>query len=108
MPVCPIPYRIAPKVPKLRGTRGNLKPVVANEEEVIRALRQPAEVSTRNGVPTENASQYLGWEESRHVQQRVPGAFELDYDPLVSLVFFDLLFQREYGIEVDLPIHCCS
>jgi hypothetical protein len=52
----------------------------------------------------ENLPKYLG-RESRHVQQSVPSAFELDDGPLV---FLDLIFQRPYGIEVNLLVHCCS
>jgi len=81
--------------------RGNLVPVVANEEEVVRALQQPAKVSIRNDVLMENVSKYLGWEESLHVQQRVSDAFKLDYGPLV---FLDLLVQFPDGIE-DFPVH---
>ena len=85
--------------------RCNFKPVVADEEEIVRALHQPAEVSVRDGVPSKNVAEYLGREESRHVQQGVPSALESDYCPLV---FFDLLFQRSYGIDADFPDHCCS
>ena len=90
----------------LRSTRRDLEPVAANEEKVVRVLRQPAKVSIRNNVPSENVPEDLGWEESRNVQQRVLGAFVLDYGPLV---FFDLLIQRSYGTGVDLPVHrCCE
>ena len=51
----------------------------------------------------EDSTEYLGREESRHVQQRAPGAFESDYS---SLVFFNLLIQRSYGIEVDFQVNC--
>ena len=79
--------------------------MVADEEEVVTAPQQSAEVSIRNYVPTENADKYLGWEESRYVQQGVPGALESDYG---FLVFFDLLLQGSYGIDVDFPDHFCS
>ena len=102
MAFAPILYRVAPEAPKLRSTRRDLEPVMANEEEVVRVLRQPAKVSIRNNVPSEDVPKDLGWEESRNVQQRVSGAFEMDYG---LLVFFDLLIQRSYGIEVDLPVH---
>ena len=49
----------------------------------------------------ENVPEYLG-QESRHGQQGIPGALESDYGPLV---FFDLLFQHQYRIEVDLANH---
>jgi hypothetical protein len=49
----------------------------------------------------ENPPKYLGREESRHVQQQVPSAFELDDS---SLMFLDLFFQHSYGTEVDLPV----
>ena len=77
--------------------------MVADEEEVVRALGQPAEVSIGDDVPMEDVPKYLG-REGRHVQQRVPGALEFDDRPLV---FLDLLIQHSYGIEVDLPAHCC-
>ena len=38
----------------------------------------------------EDSPKYLGREESRHVQQRVVGAFELDYSLIEP---FNLLFQ---------------
>jgi hypothetical protein len=101
----PILNRISPETPKPRGGRGDLEPMVADEEEVVRGLRQPAKVSIRNDVPSENGSKYLGREESRHVQQGVSSAFEFDDGPLV---FLNLLFQRPDGIEVDLPVHRCS
>ena len=77
--------------------------MVADEEEVVRALGQPAEVSIGDDVPMEDVPKYLG-RESRHVQQGVPGALEFDYYPLV---LFDLHIQHPYGIEVDLLAHCC-
>ena len=104
-PMCPVLYRVAPGAPKLRCTRGDLEPVGANEDEVVRALRRPAKVSIWNDVPTENFPEYLWREESRYVQQRVALAFESDYGPLM---FFNLPFQRSYGIEVDFSVHCYS
>jgi hypothetical protein len=63
VPTCPIFNRIASEAPKLRGARGDLKPMVADEEEVVRSRRQPVKVSTRNDVPTENTPKYLRREE---------------------------------------------
>jgi len=71
----------------------------------VRATRQRVKVSTPNDFPTEDFPKHLGWKESRHVQQRVSGALELDCGPLV---FFNLLFQRQYRIEVSLPVHYCT
>jgi hypothetical protein len=71
----------------------------------VRGLRQPAKVSSRNDVPAENGSKYLGREESRHVQQGVSSAFELNDGPLM---LSNLLFQRPDGIEIDLLVHRCS
>ena len=41
----------------------------------------------------------------RHVQRRVPGAFESDYGLLMPLVLFDLFTQRQNGIEIDFQVH---
>ena len=64
MSVRPALNRISPETPKLRSTRGDSKPMVADEEEVVTAPQQSAEVSIRNDVLTENADKYLGWEKS--------------------------------------------
>ena len=95
-------YRATSKAPKLRSTRGNLVPVMANEEEVVQAAHQLAEVPMRNHVATEKFVQYLGREAGRHIRQRVLSTLELDCDPLVVLY---LLFQGPDGIEVYFPAH---
>jgi len=34
---CPFEHYVAPEAPKLRGMQGDLKPVVTNQEEIVRA-----------------------------------------------------------------------
>ena len=75
--------------------------MVENEEEVVRALRLSVKVAIRNDVTMENSPKYLGREESRHVQQGIAGAFASDYRLIGS---FNLLFQRPYGIKINLPV----
>ena len=60
MTSAPISYRVAPEAPELRNTRRDLKPMVAKEEEVVRALQQPAKV-IRSDLPAENAAERLEW-----------------------------------------------
>jgi len=76
--------------------------MVADEEEVLRALRQFAEVFITNDIQEESAAWYLGREVSRYVQQRVSSAFGLDCSPLVVL---DLSFQSPDEVKVDFLVH---
>ena len=72
--------------------------MMTDEEEVIGSLLDPAEDSLGGDDPAENLPEYFGWK-CGYVQQRVPGALELDYGPLV---LFDLPLQSPYGFDVDL------
>ena len=98
MPFRPILQIVAPATPNLGGTRGDLEPMMADEEEVIGSLLDPVEDSLGGDDPTENIPEYFGRKRG-YVQQRVPSAFELDYSPLVLC---DLLLQSPYGPDVDL------
>ena len=52
---CPLFQGIAPEAPKLRNMRGDFGPIVVNEEEIVAALWQSAEVrATSIRVPTED------------------------------------------------------
>ena len=85
--------------------RGDLEPMVADEEEVIRALLQSAElwkISTRNDVPTKDRPEDFWGYASGYVQQRVSGSFELEH---ISSPFLDLFLQFAYGVDVDLMTH---
>ena len=53
----PLFQGVTPETPKLRSVRGDLKPMMTNEEEVVGALPQSAKVwviSIRNDVPTKD------------------------------------------------------
>jgi hypothetical protein len=98
IPSRPVLEGVAPETPKLWGARGDLGPVMANEEEVMGSLLQPAKFTLEGDIPTENIAKYFGWELG-NVQQRVPSAFELDQGPLM---LSDLFIQNQYGFDVDL------
>ena len=104
MTFLPILQSVAPETPKFRGARRNLEPMVANEEEIVGALLQPSEtpVVLPDEAPGENVSQDFRWRARGYVQQRIPGAFELDY---VSPALFNLLLQGSYRVDVGLMTH---
>ena len=78
--------------------RGDLEPVVANEQEIAGSLLQLVEVALEHDIPMENLAKDFGWELG-NVQQRISSAFKLDYGPLMLP---DLLIQGPYGIDVGL------
>ena len=100
-PSSPILRSVSPETPDLWSLRGDLKPMMANEKEVVRSLIKPVKVALEGDVPPENFAKYFGWE-LVHIQKQVPGAFELDDG---SLVLSDLFLQSAYGIDVDLANH---
>ena len=67
VPSRPIFQAVSPKPPKVWSARGDLKPVMADEEEVVRFLLQCAEFSFDGDVSTEDVSKYF-WRESGYVQ----------------------------------------
>ena len=71
---------------------------MANKQEVVRSFFQLAKVVLEGDVPPEDIAEYFGWE-LVDVQQRVPSAFEFDYDLLMLL---DLFLQSVDGFDVDL------
>jgi len=101
----PIPQRVPPEAPEFWGERCNLEPVVTNEEEVVRALLQLLDVprarrmASPNEAPNEYTPEDFGGYVCGYVQQRIPGAFELDY---VSSALFDLSLQGAYRVDVVL------
>ena len=64
----PLFERVAPETPKVWGVGGDLKPMVTNEEEIVRALLQPAKVSCWGHVPTKDIPKYLGRHAGGYVQ----------------------------------------
>ena len=92
----PISQVIAPKTPQLWGARGDLEPVVADEQEIVRSLFRSSEICLEGGVPAEDVPEYFRWK-SGHVQQRVTSTFEFDD---CRLVLLDLLLQRSYRFDV--------
>jgi len=82
IPPRPVLEVVTPEAPKLRSTRGDLEPVMANEQEVVGFFLQPVKVVLQGDVPTEYLAKDFGGE-LENVQQRVPSAFELDKDLLV-------------------------
>ena len=93
----PILQVITPETSNLWGARGDLEPVMANQEEVVRSLLQPFKGCLAGDTPTENFPEYFGWK-SGHVQKRVPSAFEFNDCHLVPL---DLLLQSPYRPDID-------
>ena len=73
----PVLEGVAAKTPKFWSTRGDLKPVVTNEQEVVGSFLQPAKVTLGDDIPTENFAKDFGWELG-NVQQRVSRTFEFD------------------------------
>jgi len=108
MAFLPMVQSVSPETPKFWGSRSDLEPVVTNEEEIIRALLKPF------GEPTihmahlpdkpisEYVPQYFGRYAGGDVQQRVSGAFELDYVPFA---LFNLFLQDSYRVDVGLATH---
>ena len=76
--------------------------MVTNEEEVIRALPQPAKIAYWGDVPSKDVTKDFRRNADGYVQQRVSSAFEVGD---VSGALLDLLFQRQYGIDVDFWTH---
>ena len=101
VPSSPILRGIAPETPNLWSPRGDLEPMMANEEEVVRSLIQPVKIPIEGDIPGKDTTKYFGWEFG-NVQKRVPGVFELG-DGL--LVLSDLIIQSAYGIDVGLAVH---
>ena len=64
----PLLQSVTPKRPKFRGARGDLEPVVANEEEVVRAILHPEKVPSRDGVPTKYVAKDLRRNAGGYVQ----------------------------------------
>ena len=58
-PSCPVFGGVSPETPKLGSARGDVEPVTANEQEVVRFLLQPAEFAFEAGIPTENIPKYF-------------------------------------------------
>ena len=100
MPPRPILRVVSPEAPNLWGAQGDLGPVVANEEEVVRFFLQPVKVTLEGDVPTEDTAEYFGWE-FRNVQQRVANAFEPGEG---DLVLSYLLLHGQYGFGIDLAL----
>ena len=59
---------VAPEGPKPGSPRGDLEPVMTNEEEIARVFRHVIKGFLGRDVPTENVAEYLGWER-RYVQE---------------------------------------
>ena len=97
VPSCPIFQVITPETPNLWGARGDLEPVMAHQEEVVRSLLQPSKICLAGDIPTENFPEYFG-RKSGHVQKRVPSAFEFDDCHLVPP---DLLLQSPYRHDIN-------
>ena len=74
----PMFQTVAPIGPKHRCTGGDLKPVVADEEEVVRSRLRLVGESFRGDVPTEDFPKQFWWDACVYVQQRVSSALELD------------------------------
>ena len=86
----PVLERVSPETPKFRSVGCDLEPVVANEEEIVRALPKALEVRR----PNEDSGEYVTKDFGRHaggyVQQRVSVTLELDHVPVA---LFDPLLQ---------------
>ena len=104
IPLPPVLEVVAPEGPKLGSPRGNLEPVMRNEEEIVRVFRHIIKGFFDRGVPTENVAEYFWWER-RYVQKRVASAFEFDYR---VFVLFDLFLQGSDGTNVGLTVHSVS
>jgi len=107
MALLPILQSVSPETPKFWGSRRDFKPVVANEEEIVRALLQPFEGRMRlpNEVLGEYVSKGFGWNARGYVQQRVSVAFEFDDVPIA---LFDLLVQGSYQVDVGFTVHASA
>ena len=72
MPFLPFPQSISPETPKLRSTRCDLEPVVADEEEVERALAESIEVWAEAGsqisLPNKGAGKDVSKDFGRHAR----------------------------------------
>ena len=88
----PISQVVTPKTPQLWGARGDLEPVMAHKQEVVRFVFQPAKICVEGDVPTENIPEDFRWKFG-YIQKRVTSAFELDD---CRLVLSNLLLQSPY------------
>ena len=89
MPPRPVFEGVTPETPKLWGTRGDLEPMMTNEEKVVRFFLQPVKIIPEGDIPKENLAKHFGWE-LENVQQRVSSAFEICDD---RLMLSDLFVQ---------------
>jgi len=62
MPTRPIRQGATPETPNFGGAQGDLGPVMANEQEVARSFSQTAEIVLEGDVPSEDITEYFGWE----------------------------------------------
>lgn len=92
----PFHQGVSPETPKLRSARSDLEPMVANEEEVVRVRMEAIEVRIGRypHAPAldedvgKDAFKDFGRHAHGYVQQRIPGAFELDYVTLALFYLF--------------------
>ena len=71
IPPRPLFQRITPETPKLRSVRGDLEPMVTNEEEIVSALQQCTkgeEVFVQDDVPTKDGPENFGGYDCGYVQ----------------------------------------
>ena len=61
-PPHPVLGDVTPKTPKFWSTRGDLEPMVTDEQEVVGLLTQPIKVILEGDVPMENLAEDFGWE----------------------------------------------
>ena len=71
MALLPVLERVSPETPKFRGVGCNFEPVVANEDEIVRALLQPFEAMLPNEALDEYLSEDFGRYAGGNVQQRI-------------------------------------
>ena len=101
----PLFQGVSPVAPEFRHVRGDLKPMVTDEEEVVGAFSEPTkwrETTLRSDVPTKDGSKDFGGCDDGYVQQRVSSPLELGYIPSA---FFDSLLQIADAVYVDFVAH---
>ena len=58
----PILRGVTPETPNFRSPRGDLEPMMANEEEVVRSLIQLVKAALEGDVPMKNIAEDFRWE----------------------------------------------